>query len=67
MPREEVHKLIAEAMRLRVFLAFLDEVRKPFVPQCGAGSQNQNFDIHRLLNKLSEDNMAANERRWEDY
>jgi hypothetical protein len=35
MPKEDAVRLVEESMRFKSFLNFLDEVRKPFAPQCG--------------------------------
>jgi hypothetical protein len=57
---------INEIAKILAIVRFMDETRKAFQPQQGAGSQNCDYPVYRALFATCEQIMKEDELKWED-
>jgi hypothetical protein len=64
--KEGAYELMREALLGKMVNSFMEATRKVWLPVMHQGSQSEEYDEYRLLNKISTDVMNAREKEYED-
>ena len=62
----EISRVIDEYNKFRIFVIQMQFLRKKFTPPSGAGSQNEDWDLHIVLNKKSLEYAEYMKDRWDE-